>query len=79
MFARKLAGFSLACTLAASPAFAIEGYQPLAADELDPGASTSVFEYELPAPDAGFATDALPTDESVATGGETATPVEADS
>ena len=69
MFAKKLAGFSLACLLAASTAFAVEEHEPL----------TAADGKEQAAPDFGITPDKLVPDDAVATGSDGEQPVDADS
>ena len=79
MFARKLFAFSLACLLAASPAFALEEYEQLPAPE---AAQPSL---EAESASAGTATDHIldvdkfVADETVATGSDADTPADVES
>jgi hypothetical protein len=68
MFARTLQGFALACLLAASPVLAVEEYQPF------PNPSES----EQAAPEIGIVTDKQVPEQTIATGSDSETPVDAD-
>ena len=75
MFGRKVLAFSLACLLTASPAFAVEDFEPLpSGDSGQPTAAT-----EATAPDFGISPDKFVGDETIATGSDTDQPVDADS